>query len=199
MKKTRHRIEVMAKPNGEPGPGVDAQGRAVIDPTQNVLDLVDAAIKRLDDVADSAFRRQDDLREVEAQHIREILNIRAEYDRELREAESNRIDAIRAVDVGAVNRAAEVAATQATVLAAQLSATAEAARTNLVASLEPVQKDIQDLRKAQYEIAGAKANVGEVRADKAGVSQAQALLISAGVGLLALGGFVLSLINSMGK
>jgi hypothetical protein len=178
----------MAKANGDPGPGVDAQGRPVIDPTQNVLDLVDAAI-----------RRQDDLREVEAQHIREILNLRAEYDRELREAESNRIDAIRAVDVGAVNRAAEVAATQATVLAAQLSATAEAARTNLVASLEPVQKDIQDLRKAQYEIAGAKANVGEVRADKAGVSQGQALLISAAVGLLAVGGFVLSLINSMGK
>jgi hypothetical protein len=151
-KKTRHRIEVMVKPNGEPGPGVDAQGRAVIDPTQNVLDLVDAAI-----------RRQDDLREVEAQHIREILNLRAEYDRELREAESNRIDAIRAVDVGAVNRAAEVAATQATVLAAQLSATAEAARTGLVAALEPIQKDIQDLRKAQYEIAGAKANVGETR------------------------------------
>lgn len=144
-----------------PGPGVDAAGNPVIDPTQNVLDLVEAAIKR-----------QDDLREAEAKHARELADLRAAYDRELRQAESNRIDAIRAVDVGAVNRAAEVAATQATVLAAQLAATAEAARTQvaaaasaavtgLAAALEPIQKDIQDLRKAQYEAQGVKANVVE--------------------------------------
>jgi hypothetical protein len=166
---------------------VDASGNPVIDPTQNVLDLVDAAI-----------RRQDDLREVEAQHIREILNLRAEYDRELREAESNRIDAIRAVDVGAVNRAAEVAATQATVLAAQLSATADASRTGLVAALEPIQKDIQELRKAQYEIAGAKANVGEARQERQGITQGQALLVAAAGVVIGLGGVVISLINSVG-
>lgn len=139
-----------------PGPGVDAQGNPVIDPTQNVLDLVEAAIKR-----------QDDLREMEAKHARELADLRAAYDRELRQAESNRIDAIRAVDVGAVNRAAEVAATQAAVLAGQVSATAEAVRTQvaatasaagaaLAAALEPIIKDIQDLRKAQYEAQGVK-------------------------------------------
>jgi len=158
-----------------PGPGVDAQGRPVIDPTQNVLDLVEAAIKR-----------QDDLREKDAEHIREIIGIRAEYDEKLREAESDRIDAIRAVDVGAVNRAAEVAATQATVLAAQLQATAEAARTGLVAALEPIQKDIQDLRKAQYEIAGAKANVGETRLNLGAVLGGLSVLLVLVFGTLSL-------------
>ena len=82
-----------------PGLGVDYQGNPVVDPTKNVLDLVAAAIKR-----------QDDLREAESRHVREIAGLRAEYTAELRKAETARIDAIRAVDVGAVNRAAEVSA-----------------------------------------------------------------------------------------
>jgi hypothetical protein len=146
-----------------PGAGVDSEGRPVLDPTKNVLDLVEASIKR-----------QDDLREMEGKHLREILNIRAEFARELREAESARLDAIRAVDVGAVNRAAEVSATQAATLATQVATSAEtlrtqvaaaatAAATALAAALEPIQKDIQDLRRAQYEVQGAKANVGETR------------------------------------
>jgi len=47
----------------DPGPGVDAQGQPVVDPTKNVLDLVEAAI-----------RRQDDLRNVEAVNIRRDLD-----------------------------------------------------------------------------------------------------------------------------
>jgi hypothetical protein len=146
-----------------PGPGVDAKGTPVIDPTQNVLDLVNAAIKR-----------QDDLREAESRHMREITQLRAEYTAQLRAAETARIDAIRAVDVGAVNRAAEVSAQQATTLAAQVATSAETLRTQvaaaaaaatvaLSAALEPIQKDIQDLRKAQYEAQGVKAQTGETR------------------------------------
>jgi hypothetical protein len=135
-----------------PGPGVDAKGYPVIDPTQNVLDLVTAAIKR-----------QDDLREAESRHMREIAELRSKYDKELRESESARIDAIRAVDVGAVNRAAEVSATQATILANQVASSAEALRIALAAALEPIQKDIADLRKTQYEQAGQRAQVGESR------------------------------------
>lgn len=138
------------EPDPVPGPGVDIRGNQVIDPTQNVLDLVEAAIKR-----------QDDLRESEAAHVREIVALRADYDRELRRAESDRINAIRAVDVGAVNRAAEVAATQATVLAAQLQATAEAGRVNLNQALDPIMKDIQEIRKVQYEQQGAKSQTVE--------------------------------------
>lgn len=153
----------MAGADWAPGPGVDASGRPVVDPTQNVLDLVEAAIKR-----------QDDLRNAESRHVREIAGLRAEYTAELRKAETARIDAIRAVDVSAVNRAAEVSAQQATALASQVAISAETLRTQvaaaataanvaLAAALEPIQKDIADLRRAQYEAQGVKSNVGEQR------------------------------------
>ena len=81
---------------------------------------------------------------------------------------------IRAVDVGAVNRAAEVSATQAQTLATQVAVSAEtlctqvaaaatAASTALSAALEPIQKDIADLRRAQYEAQGQKTQVVETR------------------------------------
>jgi len=147
----------------QPGQGADGQGNPVIDPTKNVLDLVAAAISR-----------QDDLRRAADQHVREIANLRAEYDAQLRTAETARIDAIRAVDVGAVNRAAEVSAQQATTLAAQVANSAEALRTQvaaaataatvaLAAALEPIQKDIADLRRAQYEAQGKQGQQGETR------------------------------------
>jgi hypothetical protein len=146
-----------------PGLGVDARGDPVVDPTKNVLDLVSAAIKR-----------QDDLRDAESRHVREIAGLRAEYMAELRAAESARIDAIRRVDVEAVQRAAEVQANQQTILANQVSAAAEAMRTQvsaaataaataLGAALEPIIKDIADLRRAQYEAQGVKAQSGDTR------------------------------------
>ncbi len=135
-----------------PGPGVDAAGQPVIDPTRNVLDLVAAQVQR-----------QDDLREAEAASLRREVSLRAEYDQKLRHAESARIDAIRAVDVGAVQRAAEVSAQQATTLAAQVALSAEAVRVALAAAMEPIQKDIADLRRAQYEAQGSRGQVGETR------------------------------------
>jgi hypothetical protein len=145
------------------GPSVDRFGTPVTDPTRNVLDLISSAIER-----------QDDLRGLESQHLRELANLRAQYDERLRHAETARIDAIRAVDVGAVNRAAEVSATQAQTLATQVAVSAEtlrtqvaaaatAASTALSAALEPIQKDIADLRRAQYEAQGQKTQVVETR------------------------------------
>jgi hypothetical protein len=43
------------------------------------------------------------------------------------------------------------------------AAAASAATTALAGALEPIQKDIADLRKAQYEAQGVKTNVGETR------------------------------------
>jgi hypothetical protein len=166
-------------PTGEGA--VPPQGTTPFDPTQNVLNLVTAAIQR-----------QDDLRNMQAEHERYIAELRAQYEEKLRQAhddkadlraadndklrlaESARIDAIRAVDVGAVNRAAEVSATQASTLATQVATSAEALRgqveaarqqtaTALAAALEPSQKDIQDLRRAQYEAQGVKAQGTEQR------------------------------------
>jgi hypothetical protein len=171
--------------SGEPGPGVDAQGRTVIDPTQNVINTLDSAVTRLDD-----------LRELQAESLRREMALRAEYEEKvrvtdaayaekLRLAESARIDAIRLVDTQQVQRAAEVQAAQALALATQVATSAEALRTQVATSaealrtqavaaqtqsdaklaeaLDPVRRDIADLRKVQYETAGGKTQVVEAR------------------------------------
>ncbi len=153
-----------------PGPAVDAAGRPVVDPTDNVRHEMAAAMER-----------QDDLREMEAKHIRELNTMRDNHNHAMRESESSRLDAIRSVDINAVQRAAEVSATQAATLAAQVTASADAlriaveqaavqARTSLSLALEPIQKDIADLRRVQYEAAGQKTQVVETQARGGSVS-----------------------------
>ena len=183
---------------GSQGPATDSQNVPVIDPTQNVLDLVEAAIAR-----------QDDLRTAEADHIRELLelrgkrfdhdyrrleevsDLRARHAQELRQIESNRLNDIRKVDVDAVQRAAEVQATQASALAQQVAVSAETLRTQvaaaaqaaqvaLAAALEPIIKDIADLRRAQYEAQGQKTQVVE------GQAGSNVMAVWLGVGIAAL-------------
>jgi flagellar biosynthesis chaperone FliJ len=158
-----------------PGPAVDAQGRAVIDPTANVIANLEAAVRRLDDLRDLNNKRIDDA----LVHAKETATLRASYDEKLREAETKRIDAIRAVDVGAVNRAAEVSAAQALTLAtqvatsaetlrAQVATTAEANRVALATALNPVLESIADLRRIQYEQQGQKTATVETKEDRRG-------------------------------
>jgi len=146
------------------GLGVDAYGQPVIDPTANVIAIIEAAIKR-----------QDDLREAESRHVREVAKLRAEYSMELRASEAARLDAIRKVDNEAVIRAAEVQAQQAQILASQVTTSAETLRNAaaaqtaaqtiaLNAALEPIQKRIDDLTRTQYEAQGQKTQVIETRA-----------------------------------
>ena len=145
------------------GPAIDRSGAPVIDPTENVIALVRAGLDR-----------QDILREQESKHIHAVLNLRADYEEKLRRAESNRIDAIRAVDVAAVAQAAQVSATQASTLASQVSASAETLRTtvaasalsaanNLSAALTPIQTSIDALRAVQYQQQGQAAQKTEGR------------------------------------
>ena len=134
-----------------------------LDPTKNVLDLVGAGMQR-----------QDDLRELQAHYIEELARVRQDaarreselrhkYEAENRALEADRLNAIRQVDQQNVQHAAEVQQAQATALATQVLATAEASRAALTAALEPIIKDIADLRRAQYEQAGSKQQVGETR------------------------------------
>jgi hypothetical protein len=158
---------------------VDAEGRAVLDPTKNVLDLVQAAILR-----------QDDLRGLTQTHAKEMAALRADYDEKLRRAETARIDAIRAVDVGQVQRAAEVQSTAAITLATQVSTSAETLRTQVAASasaaaeslraaMAPILEAISALQKAQYETQGGKTQVAETRDEGAGRRQYVGLWIAA--------------------
>lgn len=136
-----------------------------IDPTKNVLDLVNSSIKRIDDLRIAESKRVDEKIVNEREHVREIMAIRADHANDLREAEAKRIDAIRVVDVNAVGATNERATAQAAVLASQVATTAETLR-NLVATtasataiqLDQLTKLLTDriaaLEKAQYEGVG---------------------------------------------
>jgi hypothetical protein len=138
------------------GPAIDSYGLPVVDPTENVLALVEAAVKR-----------QDDLRYLESEHIREVMRLRASFTERWQQQEAARIDAIRAVDITAVSRAAEVSATQTMTLATQVASAAEAMRVqvaaaavaaanNLTTALAPIQLAVNELRKSQYEMQGQR-------------------------------------------
>jgi hypothetical protein len=199
--------------SGSGGPATDAQNDPVIDPTKNVLDLVAAAIQR-----------QDDLREMESRHVREVLELRgrlrheevkcqenmavlrAEHAADVRQSEAARLDAIRAVDQNQVQRAAEVQAAQAATLAAQVQTSAdtlrnqvqqaaEAATLGLSRALEPIIKDIADLRRAQYEAQGQKAQVGEGRASGASAGLWVGIAIAAAAAMVAAIGTIIVVAN----
>jgi len=166
----------------------------VLDPSQNVADLVEDAIKRLDDLrhaehdanhtAHKAVRaemrmhaaslRREAKRESKA--IRRETNLRAEYEEKLSLAESERLDSIRGVDVAASAADRVVQETRATTLATAQNASAEALRGQVATTaaaqtialdnkIAPVQKDISDLREVQYKQQGERAQAIESRVD----------------------------------
>lgn len=154
------------------GPSTDRHNDPVVDPTLNVRELVLAETKR-----------QDDLRALDGLWRDRVDTIRAQHAMDMRRAESERIDAIRAVDVGNVQRAAEVQATQALALANQVVATATALETKLGATVAPLQTRIDDLTRVQYEGVGSKTQVVETQARGAGVG----LWVGIGIAVLGLG------------
>lgn len=144
------------KPLNGPGAAVDSDGRAAIDPTTNVLSLVEAAVKRIDDLRIAETKRTDDLRltiieratelrEAESRRLTEQLVLRSEYTEKLSAAEAKRIDAIRAVDVAAVAVAAERASQQANVLATQVATSAETLRTLVASTAAQVAGQLQQV------------------------------------------------------
>lgn len=170
-----------------PGIAVDARGGAVVDPTRNVLDLVEAAVTRLDDLRmadrlrleqvrsadllrvndlrDAARQRQNDLSAAENRRIDEQATLHAAFQEKLAQAETKRIDAIRAVDVAAVATASERAAQQANVLQTQVATSAETLRALVATTAAQVATQLQQLtsqlterisslEKVQYESTG---------------------------------------------
>jgi hypothetical protein len=141
-------------PENRPGVAVDSHGSAAVDPTRNVLDLVLAAVKRLDDIMDAIVKRQDDLRgasdklnqvrldsavaerNVELKRVDGEAKLRADYEEKLRNAEAKRIDAIRLVDVGAATTLAQRTTEQATALATVVTQTAEVVRNQVTRAAE---------------------------------------------------------------
>jgi len=147
-----------------PGPAADAQGRTVIDPTENVKDLVDAS-----------ERRSDDLRVQDKDHDREIRQLEREHAKELRHNEAARIDAILvnvrdtalATATAAETRATTLAnqvTTSADALRAQVTDTAQASTDTLDRRFDPIQKSIEEIRRFQFETQGGKQQVVETHA-----------------------------------
>jgi hypothetical protein len=118
---------------GAPGKGVDFRGGPVVDPTENVKDLSEAANKRQDDLRGLSDKLTDEkIRRLEesAKYLREISDIRAahqetigklreEYQEKIAKAESGRLDSIRQVDREEVAKTAVAANTAIATLAKQ--------------------------------------------------------------------------------
>jgi hypothetical protein len=155
-----------------PGIGIDAHGQTVIDPTQNVLDLVRAAIQRQDDLRsklqdsmDAQLRLINQLSEMRSTHDRELLQantarldsearLRAEFAAAIAATEKARVDAIRLVDKNAVDQAGLVATQtaanlaktvqeSAAVLSGQVNTQAEALRTLVATTAAESSRNIQ--------------------------------------------------------
>lgn len=127
---------------------------AQTDPSANVLLLVGNAVKYLEALHQSSERGLD-----------ERLKVHFEYAKQNAEAETKRIDTLRAVDVAAVNTANERAIGQASVLANQVATSAETLRTLVASTANTIAKQfesttatlterIAQLEKAQYENVG---------------------------------------------
>ena len=152
------------------GQGIDRFGGPVVDPTENVKALSEAASRRQDDLR-QAFEKQvelqlksialidklrdeteqlrsvasRELRDAEIKRIDNEAKLRSEYSEKLSNAEAKRLDAIRVVDVNAVAVASQRASDQASVLATQVSQSAEALRTLVATTAATVAASQQQL------------------------------------------------------
>lgn len=131
-----------------------------IDPTANVIALVDAAMKR-----------QDDLRDLESRHVEAVARLREDHHEKVRELESNRLDAIlRASTVSreseasgvqtAVRELANVTDRNAETLRNQVATTAAAQASTLAAMVAQINDRISALEKSAYEGAGKSKGLG---------------------------------------
>jgi hypothetical protein len=225
--------------------------------TGRIEQMVRSEARRVDGMAAAETRRVDDLRNLAIQytqraqdmearhtaearqsitdlhtantmHVRITEELRAEYQEKLAIAEAKRIDAIRSVDVAAVAVASERATQQASVLANQVAASADALRalvattaTTFAQQQQSLQTQITErlalLERSQYESKG-KAGVtdpaqiemlSEIKALRAaqssGSGKAEGISTSTGVMVavvtvgIALGGLIVSMRGSNGS
>lgn len=124
------------------------------DPTRNVLQLVEAAVKRLDDI-----------QMLQMHGLNAKLDAHIEYERQLSKAEKGRIDAIREMDSKAIEVASAQARESAGMLAKQLTTSIGGLRefieTVQASSLsqrnllvEQLSERISALEKNQYQVQG---------------------------------------------
>lgn len=179
-----------------PGAAVDKHGREAVDPSRNVLDLVEMAIQRQDDLRTLQAIHINEVIDLNSVHSSEIMLLRSDFTEKLRLAETNRLDSIRAVDQNTVARAAEVQTTAATTLANQVATSADAVRLNLDTKVAPILEAIAALQRAQYETAGGNTQKQETRSDSGNRGMWIGVLVAVGAilssGFLATAGIVIA-------
>ena len=190
-------------------PAADFQARAIIDPSENVKALNEAAQKRQDDLriagdAINALRYTHlrDLTDLRAEHAEKLAALRADNDERLRIAEAKRIDAIRLVDTTAVavqnDRAVATATTlakvvqdSATVLSLQVTKSADDLRTLVATTAAESNRNLQQQFAAITTRVSAleqgsvnNSGIGTGRGDVAGWAQTGIMMLI-GAGMLA--------------
>lgn len=134
--------------NGLIGQAVDRFGDLAVDPSQNVLQLTEAAVQRIDDMADLRDRLMDEKikrMERESIHLNEKAEIRAEQNERLRQAEAARLDSIRQVDREDVNKTAAQALGAIQILQAQTNTTAETLRAQVANTATTIANQLTQL------------------------------------------------------
>jgi hypothetical protein len=140
----------------------ESKAPPVIDPTKNVLQLVEASMQRQDDLREAEERRQTDLREAESRHrdaisalrdrlSREIRDAERDGQRELALAESRRIDALIEAQDQRVTLASSKAELTAVALAERVDASAKALAASVDASAKALAATVETTAKTLSE------------------------------------------------
>jgi hypothetical protein len=152
--------------------GRGVYGVPVLDPTENVKALSEAANKRQDDLREAENRRQNDLRDSEARlyraemgalttivdiygrHAREKDDLRAYYEKMIRDLDKSNQVAIRQIDVSAVSALAVTTTTTAESLRSLVQNTATTIATQTANTFQLVIDRVAALEKTSYEGSG---------------------------------------------
>ncbi len=122
----------------------------IIDPTENVKALSEAANKRQDDLRDASER----FMVAGLSHVKELSELRAYHQREMDIKEAGRLDAIRQIDQAAIRELAVATTTIAEKMRNDLALTAAAlAKSNADATLL-ISDRLSSLEKAQNQGSG---------------------------------------------
>lgn len=172
-----------AKVHEASGIPVDSTGGPTVDPTKNVLDLVEASIKRIDDMAvltgllvEARLKVVEETAKLRAEHNAEIDRLRAEHQSVQDDKESRRLDSVRQVDQMAVRNESDRSALAITALASSAAVTAETLRsavntsaanlaTQLDRTVSAITERIASLEKSSYQGIG-RAGVADPAADR---------------------------------
>lgn len=167
---------------GVVGSAADAHSSQVYDPSKNVLDLVSAAVVRIDDLSDLRDQLLDQkILRMEREWINQekIAVLRADHNKEIRHMESDRVDKIRSVDVANAAATAAQLLSAVTTLATTAQATAETLRNQVAATAAAVASQTERVVNPIIErlaLLEKSSNFGQGRAELANPALTEAII-----------------------